>query len=189
MQNNSEPCTGNDYLGEQAKLILSSLSRMTGRNLVDAGLSDTDRYRSLYEAPFCVVSHNTEADPVFNYGNKVALELFEMKWDDFTKLPSRLSAEPHTREEREKLLARVRKYGFIEDYKGVRVSSSGKRFLVEDSIIWNMIDEHGTYNGQAAVLYKWSTLRLSGCSNQEFKQMPDDTLWLGDMCKQIDAAK
>ena len=131
---------------------------MTGRNLVDSGVSDKDRYRSLFEAPFCVVSHNSEADPVFNYGNKVALELFELRWDDFAKLPSRLSAEPHIREEREKLLARVRKYGFIEDYKGVRVSSSGKRFLVEDSIVWNMTDENGIYRGQAAVLYKWSRL-------------------------------
>ena len=159
MQKISEPCTDNDYHGEQAKLIMSSLFHMTGRTLVDSGLSDKDRYRSLFEAPFCVVSHNTEADPVFNYGNIVALELFEMNWDDFTKLPSRLSAETHTREEREKLLARVRKYGFIEDYKGVRVSSSGKRFLVEDSIVWNMIDDNGIYRGQAAVLYNWSTLR------------------------------
>jgi len=166
MLKNSEPCIDNDYLGEQAKLILSSLFRMTGRNLVDSGLSDKDRYRSLFEAPFCVVSHNTETDPVFNYGNKVALELLEMKWDDFTKLPSRLSAEPHKTKEREKLLARVRKYGYIEDYKGVRVSSSGKRFLVEDSIVWNMIDENGTYRGQAAVLYKWSTLQLIDCPNQ-----------------------
>jgi hypothetical protein len=172
----SEPCTDNDYLGEQAELILSSLFRMTGRNLVNPGLSAKDRYRSLFEAPFCVVSHNAEADPVFNYGNKVALELFEMKWNVFTKLPSRLSAEPHTREEREKLLARVRKYGFIEDYKGVRVSSSGKRFLVEDSIVWNMIDENGTYRGQAAVLYKWSTLRLFDCPSQAFKPMPDGTV-------------
>ena len=158
MQKISEPCTDNDYPDEQAELILSSLFRMTGRNLVDSGLSGKDRYRALFEAPFCVVSHNTEADPVFNYGNKVALELFEMKWAEFTKLPSRLSAEPQIREEREKLLAHVRKYGFIEDYKGVRVSSSGKRFLVEDSIVWNMIDENGTYRGQAAVLYKWSPL-------------------------------
>ena len=165
MQIISEPCTGNEYLGEQAELILSSLYRMTGRNLVDSGLPDTDRYRALFEAPLCVVSHNTEADPVFNYGNKVALELFEMKWDDFTKLPSRLSAEPHITKEREKLLARVRKYGYIEDYKGVRVSSSGKRFLVEDSIVWNMIDENGAYRGQAAVLYKWSTLQLTDCPN------------------------
>jgi hypothetical protein len=176
MQIIGEPCEDNDYPGEQAKLILSSLIRMTGRNLVDSGLSDRERYRSLFEAPFCVVSHNTEADPVFNYGNKVALELFEMKWEDFTKLPSRLSAEPQIREEREKLLARVRKYGFIEDYKGVRVSSSGKRFLVEDSIVWNMMDENGTYRGQAAVLYKWSALPLFDCPNQALKPMPDGTV-------------
>ncbi|MCG6938485.1 MAG: MEKHLA domain-containing protein [Gammaproteobacteria bacterium] len=154
----SEPSPENDYLGKHAELILSSLFRMTGRNLVDPDLPDKDRYRSLFEAPFCVVSHNTEADPVFNYGNKAALELFEMNWDDFTSLPSRLSAEQEIREEREKLLARVAERGFIEDYKGIRVSSSGKRFLVEDSIVWNMIDENGAYRGQAAVLYKWSKL-------------------------------
>lgn len=158
MQKINEPCADNDYLGKHAELILSSLFRLTGRNLVDPELSDKDRYRSLFEAPFGVVSHNTEADPVFNYGNKVALELFEMKWDDFTKLPSRLSAEQQIREEREKLLERVTQYGFIEDYKGVRVSSSGKRFFVEDAIVWNMIDGNGIYRGQAAVLFKWSKL-------------------------------
>jgi hypothetical protein len=173
MQIISEPCTGNEYLGEQAELILSSLYRMTGRNLVDSGLPDTDRYRALFEAPLCVVSHNTEADPVFNYANKVALDLFEMKWGDFITLPSRLSAEPHTREERENLLARVRKYGFIEDYTGVRVSSSGKRFLVENSIVWNLIDENGTYRGQAAILYKWSILQPVHCPDQVHKPMPD----------------
>lgn len=158
MHKTGEPGIENDYLGEQAELILSSLLRMTGRNLVDPGLPDIERYRALFEAPFCVVSHNTEADPVFNYGNKIALELFEMNWDAFTKLPSRLSAEPQLRAEREKLLARVTKSGFIDDYSGVRVSASGKRFLVEDSIVWNLIDENGIYRGQAAVLYKWSKL-------------------------------
>ena len=154
----SEPCPENDYLGEQAELILSSFLRMTGRHLVDPGLAGKDRYRTLFEALFCVVSHNTEADPVFNYGNKAALDLFEMNWADFTRLPSRHSAEEQNREEREKLLACVTEYGFIEDYKGVRVSATGKRFLVEDSIVWNMLDENGTYRGQAAVLYKWSKL-------------------------------
>lgn len=159
MQNGHSPRAENDYLGEQANLILSSLFRMTGRNLIDPELPDKIRYRSLFEAPFCVVSHDTEADPVFNYGNRTALELFEMTWDDFTKLPSRLSAEPQSREEREKLLARVRQHGYIEDYKGVRVSSSGKRFLVEDAIVWNLVDDHGAYRGQAAVLLKWSAIQ------------------------------
>jgi hypothetical protein len=154
----SEPAPENDYLGEHAELILSSLFRMTGRNLVDPGLPDKDRYKALFEALFCVVSHNTEADPIFNYGNKAALELFEISWAEFTRLPSRLSAEQQNREEREKLLARVSEHGFIDDYRGVRVSSSGKRFLVEDAIVWNLIDENGIYRGQAAVLYKWSKL-------------------------------
>lgn len=158
MQKFNEPCPDNDFLGEHAELILSSLFRMTDRNLVDPELSDKDRYRALFEAPFCVVSHNTEVDPIFNYGNRVALNLFEMAWDDFTKLPSRLSAEPQIREEREKLLARVTQYGFIADYQGVRVSSSGKRFFVQESIVWNLMDENGIYRGQAAVLFKWSRL-------------------------------
>lgn len=158
MQSIDQPSSENSYLGGHAELILSSLRRMTGRALVDPDLPDRERYRLLFEAPFCVVSHNTDPDPIFNYGNRVALELFEMSWSDFTNLPSRLSAEPQVREERERLLARVSEYGFIEDYRGVRISSSGKRFLVEDSVVWNMIDENGVYRGQAAVLYKWSRL-------------------------------
>lgn len=158
MKETSKPGPENDYLREHAEMILSSLFRMTGRDLVDPAVSDKDRYRLLFEAPFGVVSHNTDTDPVFNYGNKVALELFEMKWIDFINLPSRLSAEQQNREERQQLLARVTEYGFIEDYKGVRISSSGKRFLVEDAIVWNMVDESGTYRGQAAVLYRWSRL-------------------------------
>jgi hypothetical protein len=154
MQIISVPCPENDYLGGHAELIISSLYRLTGRDLVDPELSDKDRYRLLFEAPFCIVSHNTEADPVFNYANKADLDLFEMNWNEFTNMPSRLSAEPQIREERERLLAHVNEYGFIDDYKGVRVSSTGKRFLVEDAIVWNLIDETGNYLGQAAVLFR-----------------------------------
>lgn len=39
------------------------------------------------------MSHGLEVDPVFNYANQCALDLFEMTWEDFIKLPSRLSAE------------------------------------------------------------------------------------------------
>ncbi len=158
MLETEEPSAANNYLGDHAELILSSLLRMTGRIMVDPELSGMERYRALFEAPFCVLSHNTDADPVFNYGNQAALDLFEMTWSDFTKLPSRLSAEQQVREERERLLERVAQFGFIDDYKGVRVSSSGKRFLVEDAIVWNLIDEAGTHHGQAAVLFKWTRI-------------------------------
>lgn len=142
----------------QAKLILSSFYRLFDCELIGSHEPETHRCQTLFEAPFAVLSHGTEADPIFNYGNKTALELFEMEWDDFIKMPSRFSAEEKSWEERAGLLAQVSEYGYIDGYKGVRVSSTGKRFMVEDAIVWNMMDEEGIYRGQAAVLFKWSTL-------------------------------
>lgn len=136
---------------DQAQLIISSFSRLLGQELIDQN-------QSLFEAPFAVLSHGTQADPIFNYGNQTALNLFEMEWDDFIQLPSRLSAEQVTQKERDRLLERVTEQGYINDYRGVRISSTGKRFMVEDAIVWNMIDDAGIYRGQAAVLYKWSEL-------------------------------
>src|SRR6056300_1760377 len=103
-------------INDQSKLILASFSGLTGSELVDPNLPEVERRQALFEAPFAVVSHGTEADPIFNYGNKTALELFEMKWDDFIKLPSRLSAEQGTQKERDQLLARVAENGYIDDY-------------------------------------------------------------------------
>lgn len=157
-RNPCQPCDANDFLSGHAELLLATLLRLTGRTLVDPALSGRDRFRALFEAPFAVVSHNTDADPVFNYGNEAALKLFEMSWDDFTKLPSRLSAEKPLRDERERLLERVRRLGYIDDYTGVRVSSTGRRFFVQDAVVWNMVDEGGIYRGQAAALFAWKPL-------------------------------
>lgn len=155
----SPPCAANAYLSEHAELLLSSFLRLTDKPLIDPDLAARDRYRALFEARFCIVSHGTEPDPVFNYGNRAALALFEMDWEAFTKLPSRRSAEPQLRAERQSLLTQVAEKGFIDDYRGVRVSASGKRFLVEKAIIWNLVDENGDYRGQAAALYQWSDLQ------------------------------
>lgn len=154
----NEPGRKNDYLGEHAELLISSYHRLTGKDLVNKGLQGTEKYKALYDAPYAVVSHNTEDDPVFNYGNRTALSLFQMKWQEFTVLPSRKSAEPQNREERERLLARVTQHGFIDDYRGVRISSTGIRFWIEDATVWNLINEEGVYCGQAAVFDCWAVL-------------------------------
>lgn len=155
---NRIPCVENSFFTPQAELILSSFNKVLGKPLVDPELSEAELCRVLFEAPFCVVSHNTNDDPVFNYGNQAALELFEFNWEDFTALPSRCSAESQVQEERDRLLKQVTKHGFIDDYQGVRVSSGGKRFFVEKAIVWNLFDKSGLYQGQAAVLYQWSML-------------------------------
>ena len=147
-----------NYCASQAELILSSFYDVLGKHLIDAKLSKEERYQALFQAPFCVVSHNTNEDPIFNYGNQKALDLFEFDWESFTKLPSRHSAEAQTQEERNRLLTKVTENGFIDDYQGVRISSSGKRFFVKNAIVWNLFDKNGIYQGQAAVLYEWSML-------------------------------
>ena len=111
--------------------------------------------KALFEAPFAVVSHNTDVDPVFNYANTTAMELFEMDWAAVTALPSRLSAEAISQDERARLLNRVTEHGFIDDYSGVRISSSGKRFRIDNATVWNLIDKDGSYAGQAAMFSNW----------------------------------
>lgn len=149
------PSASNDFLAVHVRLLRESYHRRTGHDLIDPGLDDISAARALFEAPFAVVSHGTEADPIFNYGNRKALELFEMNWVAFTHLPSRLSAEPLNREERERLLRRVTEHGFIDDYAGVRISANGQRFMIENATVWNL-DDDGGYRGQAAMFRDWT---------------------------------
>jgi hypothetical protein len=147
------------YLAIHVDLLISSYYHWTGKELVKLNADDKSIQAALYNAPYCVVSHNTEAIPIFNYGNKTALRLFEMDWATFTTLPSQNSAEPINQAEREQLLSRVSTHGFIDDYRGVRISSTGRQFLIEDATVWNIIDKKGVYYGQAALFYNWSELK------------------------------
>lgn len=106
--------------------------------------------KQLFEAPFVVVSHGTEADPIFNYGNCKALEIWELNWEDFTQLPSRKTAELVEQAERDRLLTETTKTRFCE-YSGVRITSTGKRFQIDHGLVWNVVDELGNYHGQAAI--------------------------------------
>ena len=142
-----------------ARLIVDSHLRVVGRPLLDEEPKDVAGLRqALWTAPRAVVAHDTQADPVFSYGNRLALELFELDFAAFTALPSRYSAEPVAREERAALLDRVTRHGFIDDYAGIRISSSGRRFMIRRATVWNLIDVDGVYRGQAATFSEWETI-------------------------------
>ena len=139
-------------------LLLKSYNRCTGKILLDINGTPEELMEKVINAPFALVSHDTGDDPVFNFGNRTALELFELSWEKFTKLHSRESAEPVNREERARLLKRVTENGFIDDYRGIRISSTGKRFEIRDATVWNVVDNDGIYRGQAAYFDKWELL-------------------------------
>lgn len=146
------------WLVRHVRMLRSSYQQCTGKALIDPAIGDVDAVEALDQAACALLSHGMEADPVFNYGNRRALELFEMSWEQFTRLPSRLSAEPMLQAERAQLLARVAQHGYIDEYSGVRISSSGKRFLIRNATVWNVVDEAGQPCGQAALLPQWEAL-------------------------------
>ena len=113
---------------------------------------------ALYEAPFVLVAHGTEADPVLNYGNLTAQKLWGLTWEELTRMPSRLTAEQPERSEREEFLRRVTEHGYVSDYSGIRVSASGRRFRIRRAVVWNVVGEDGSRLGQAAMFGEWEWL-------------------------------
>lgn len=140
------------------QVLLSSFRRWTGRDLLEPVGDPEAQARALFSASFVVVSHGTEADPILNYGNRQALALWEMSWDELVRTPSRLTAESLERAERQGMLEQARTSGWISDYRGVRMSKSGRRFLIERAVVWNVVDAAGSRLGQAATFSEWRFL-------------------------------
>jgi len=56
------------------------------------------------------------------------------------------------------LLAQVTEHGFIDDYSGIRISKSGRRFRIGRATVWNLVTERGEPCGQAATFDRWNYL-------------------------------
>lgn len=147
-----------DWLVKRGAALLRSYHRWTGRHLIEPAGDAVRDARALFEAPFVVVSGGPEQDQMLNYANLAALALWEMDWDTLNRTPSRLTAEPMHRDERAEFLRRVREKGFIDDYSGIRISSTGQRFRIRQATVWNVIDGEGCYAGQAATFSSWEFL-------------------------------
>lgn len=150
----------------QIEMIARSLKHWTGRDLLPQVVSEqpagkespADFARRVFQAPFVLVSHGTQSDPVLNYGNQAALTLWEASWDELTRMPSRLTAEAPNREARDRLLAAVTQHGFIDDYSGIRISRAGRRFRILQATVWNLLDHQQNHAGQAARFARWEFL-------------------------------
>jgi PAS domain S-box-containing protein len=136
-------------------LLTGSFARLVGRGLVPEHAGPDWLYE---EAPFAVLAHDTSDDPRFFYANRAAQACFGYSWIEFIGLPSRLSAEAPDRAARQELLDAVARDGYIADYRGVRVAKSGRRFWIEQAIVWELLDADGVRCGQAATFERWVDL-------------------------------
>lgn len=153
-----EPCAGNGHSEAFATRLLRSYRTLTGRDLLPAAATPAATAHTLYHARFVVLAHDAAADPTFVYANLAAQRLFEMPWRDIVGMPSRYSAEAVNRDERQRLLERVARDGYIDDYQGVRISSTGKRFAIRRATVWNISDDVGRIIGQAASFSEWKPI-------------------------------
>ena len=144
----------------QVQLILDNYRHWFGEELISRDETPTAQAEILFEAPMVVFSHGTQADPIYNYGSRLGLKVWERTWEELLQMPSRQSAEPTANEqaERNELLASSRNYGFKAGFSGVRVTKSGIRVRIEDVKLWDLLDTDGNYRGQAAVYSKWTVL-------------------------------
>ena len=140
------------------QVLLDSYRRWVGQDLLARDGSPEEQARALYTAGFVVVSHGVEADPILNYANQTALALWELDVPTLVKTPSRLTAEPVHRDERARLLERTTRDGYVDDYRGIRISRSGRRFRIDRATVWNLVDPLGIRVGQAATFSAWQFL-------------------------------
>ena len=147
-----------EAIAAHSEILVRSLEHWTGRNLLPGITTPVELAQGLFDAPFVLVSHGTQADPVLNYGNASALALWELSWEEFTRTPSRFTAEAPNREERARLLATVTAQGFIDNYSGVRISQNGRRFRIAQATVWNLLTRAGHHYGQAAMFSQWEFL-------------------------------
>jgi hypothetical protein len=141
-----------------SQLLLDSFHHWIGRDLLERKSSPTIQAQALFEAPFVVVSHGIELDPILNYANQAGLDLWEVTWEQMTRTPSRQTAEPVSQEERSRMLTLAEEEGYFEGYQGVRISATGRRFLVVGATVWNVLDHQSRRVGQAATFSRWTRL-------------------------------
>lgn len=138
-------------------LLLDSWDRLFDKPLIPRRTESVDS-ATLFEAPFVVVAHGTEDDPILNYANLTAIHLWELPLVELLRMPSRKTAEPVHRDERAELLRRTREDGYIDDYSGIRISATGKRFQIHQATVWNVVDADGNHAGQAAAFAQWTPI-------------------------------
>lgn len=139
-------------------LLVSSYRRVVGREPEFLQSGEATPEWLYAKAPHAVLAHDTAAIPRFLYANKAAQACFEYTFEEIVGLPSHLSAEPQDRAERQRLLDQVTAHGYATGYSGVRIAKSGRRFRIEDGVVWQLIGADGRMRGQAASFGRWRDL-------------------------------
>ena len=141
-----------------AELLLASHLKAFSQPLVEEAPPEQSRLcrcQSLFACGFPVLAHGAEDDPKLSYANAAALQLWETSWDELIGMPSRLTAPATERAQRRSTLGQARLLDAVQNYRGVRISRKGRRFMINNAQIWTLWDAGGGICGQAACFSDW----------------------------------
>lgn len=145
----------------------NSLEKATGKSLYERLCVASPREVHSNDK-YCVLSHGTQADPIYCYFNRAALDLFQWSEDKVYHLPSRYSApEGKVRQERQQVLQQPQITEALHIDTAVRQNSHGQLFTIHDLIYYNVYNDQGDLVGQTAVFDRRQVvLSEEGCDNR-----------------------
>ena len=157
MKSSSLPIWEQPEIIRWSQILANSYRQALGEDLI-AYDSPEQLAQNLFQAPFVLVSHGTQTDPIFNYANQTAMQLWGLDWAEFVRTPSASVTQPDEMEDRAAMLQQAAERGYIDNYEGTRIAKSGKKFLIKQVRLWNLQDEKGDRCGQAATFPSWQWL-------------------------------
>ncbi len=147
---------GGEVAAWYVERITTSYEHWTGEPLVRTETSGSALLQRIFQAEFALLAHDTGPDPLINFVNARALQLWEQTWQEFIGMPSRLTAELDQRDDRARVLREVQDHGYSNGYSGIRISRTGRRCRSHQSVVWNVLDDRQERIGQAAMFRQWS---------------------------------
>ena len=143
---------------ELAGVLLEAHQRAFSRPLIathQPGHSKRLICQNLFACGFPVLAHGTEQDPELSYANAAALQLWDSHWDELIGMPSRLTAPDSERAERSSALGQAKRLDAVQNYRGIRISRKGRRFMINKARIWTLWNAEELVCGQAACFSDW----------------------------------
>jgi hypothetical protein len=136
----------------RAQEILDSHRRLLGRDLIERSGDAADDARRLFDLPLAVLAHDTSPQPLLDWANLAALAAFDATPESLLGRPSADTAPADAAADRRVLFDVLARQGFVTGYSGVRISLTGRRFVIDDVTVLEVTDATGRPAGHAAVI-------------------------------------
>lgn len=146
--NGSNSTVGIQDKSRHVSILDMSLKKLTGRGVYDRmNIPQGALQEVLSNNRFVLISHGTQKDPIYNFGNTACLEAFVRTWQELCRIPSRESVVTRSQDDalRIELMNNVTNNGFVEGATGIRVTGDGRLIRLVDAVVSPEWDCHHTF--------------------------------------------